>query len=136
VRRYFIAHLAWQVSHRSMQNQMPLLTMKPSEYFARQCVVTCDPDDDTILLAISAIGSERILFAPTIRISIRAPARCANCWGSPGISDADRKKILRDKAIRFLWACRSRPCRPRAPPPRRRPLRRPRPPLNRRAGSG
>ena len=37
--------------------------MRPSEYFRRQCVVTCDPGDPTVALAVEGLGADKILFA-------------------------------------------------------------------------
>ena len=39
------------------------MTMKSSEYFDRQCSVTCDPGDHTIPLAIQCLGSHKIMFS-------------------------------------------------------------------------
>ena len=39
------------------------LEMKPSDYFKRQCVVSCDPGDPTIPLAVQCLGADKLLFA-------------------------------------------------------------------------
>ena len=39
------------------------LSMHPRAYFDRQCVVSCDPGDETIPLAIQGLGADKILFA-------------------------------------------------------------------------
>ncbi len=41
----------------------PVLTMKPSDYFNRNCWISCDPDERTLSATISLIGDERIVWA-------------------------------------------------------------------------
>ncbi len=41
----------------------PELKLKPSEYFARQCYVSFDPDETTLPLLLPAIGEQRIVWA-------------------------------------------------------------------------
>lgn len=42
---------------------MPKLSLKPSEYFARQCVISCDPGERTLASVISLCGEESVVFA-------------------------------------------------------------------------
>jgi len=39
------------------------LTLKPSEYFGRQCVISTDPDDDLAAHAISTVGADHVVWA-------------------------------------------------------------------------
>jgi uncharacterized protein len=110
---YWLGRLDSHFEHRSMRKQMPLLTMKPSEYFARQCVVTCDPDDDTIPLAVAGIGADKILFASDYPHFDSGAGPVREFLEKPGISEADQKKILRENAIRFFGLSMSAQAAPR-----------------------
>ncbi|MSQ26219.1 MAG: amidohydrolase [Dehalococcoidia bacterium] len=39
------------------------VTMKPSEYFARQCYISCEPDEPYLAALAKHIGEDRLLFA-------------------------------------------------------------------------
>src|SRR2546426_7225038 len=59
---YWLARLDAHREHRVLGKQMPI-RMLPSEYFRRQCYVTCEPHDETLPHAIEAVGAERIVFS-------------------------------------------------------------------------
>jgi predicted TIM-barrel fold metal-dependent hydrolase len=99
---YWLGRLDSHFEHRSMRKQMPLLTMKPSEYFARQCAVTCDPDDDTIPLAIQGIGADHILFASDYPHFDSGAGPVREFLAKDGIAPEDQSRILRDNAIAFF----------------------------------
>jgi hypothetical protein len=71
---------------------MPL-KLKPSEYFQRQCFVTCDPHDETLPLAIQGIGAERILFATDYPHFDSAGGAVKTFLSQEGIASADRQKL-------------------------------------------
>ena len=60
---YWVARLDDHFEHPRLGGYMEGLTMRPSEYFQRQCVVTCDPGDPTVALAVEGLGADKILFA-------------------------------------------------------------------------
>lgn len=60
---YWISRLDDHFEHPRLGGYMEGLSMRPSEYFQRQCVVTCDPGDPTIPLAVEGLGADKILFA-------------------------------------------------------------------------
>lgn len=60
---YWISRLDDHFTHPKLGPYMRGLEMKPSEYFQRQCVVSCDPGDPTIPLAIEGLGADKLLFA-------------------------------------------------------------------------
>lgn len=60
---YWLGRLDEHYEHKVLGKQWSLLTMKPSDYFRRQCAVTFDPDEATAPFAIQFVGSERVLFA-------------------------------------------------------------------------
>ena len=99
---YWLGRMDSHYEHRSMRKQMPLLKMKPSEYFMRQCAVTCDPDDETVPLAVQAIGAERIMFAFDYPHFDSGAGPVREFLGIGGLSEADRRKILRENAIGFF----------------------------------
>lgn len=41
----------------------PDLTLKPSEYFDRQCWISCDPDERTLAATIGLVGDRKIVWA-------------------------------------------------------------------------
>jgi uncharacterized protein len=60
---YWISRLDDHFLHPKLGPYMRGLEMKPSEYFKRQCVVSCDPGDPTIPLAVQGLGADKLLFA-------------------------------------------------------------------------
>jgi len=94
---YWLARLDDHFEHRVMGRQMPI-KLKPSEYFARQCFVTCDPHDETLSLAVQGIGAERILFATDYPHFDSAGGAVKTFLSLEGISASDRRKIVWDNA--------------------------------------
>jgi predicted TIM-barrel fold metal-dependent hydrolase len=41
--------------------EVPWLSMKPSEYFRRQCVVSCDPDEANIDVVLREVGNQNVV---------------------------------------------------------------------------
>lgn len=99
---YWLGRMDSHFEHRSMRKQMPLLKMKPSEYFTRQCAVTCDPDDATVPLAVKAIGAERIMFASDYPHFDSGAGPVREFMEIEGLSDADRRRILWENAVAFF----------------------------------
>jgi predicted TIM-barrel fold metal-dependent hydrolase len=99
---YWLARLDAHFDHRSMRRQMPLVKLRPSEYFRRQCVVTCDPDDPTIPLAIQGMGAEAILFASDYPHFDSGAGPLREFMEIDGIADSDRHRILHDNAAAFF----------------------------------
>lgn len=98
---YWIARLDDHFEHPRLGGYMRGLTMRPSEYFARQCVVSCDPGDPTIPLAVDGLGADKILFATDYPHfdSSAGPVREFREAAQLG-EDAERR-ILRDNALDF-----------------------------------
>jgi predicted TIM-barrel fold metal-dependent hydrolase len=99
---YWLGRLDGHFEHRSMRKQMPNITMKPSDYFMRQCAVTCDPDDHTIPLAIEGIGADQILFASDYPHFDSGAGPVREFLAQEGVCRADQIKILRENAIAFF----------------------------------
>ena len=93
---YWLARLDSHHEHRVMGKQMPI-RMKPSEYFRRQCYVTCEPDDATLPHAIEAAGAERIVFS-TDYPHFDSVGGAVNAFEELPITEAQRRRILWDNA--------------------------------------
>jgi predicted TIM-barrel fold metal-dependent hydrolase len=83
--------------------QVSWLKMKPSDYFRRQCYVSCEPEEDRLGEAVQAIGAERVLFASDY------PHWDAKLSGAPqeiiersDLSREAKRKIMGENAARLL----------------------------------
>lgn len=83
--------------------QVPWLKMKPSEYFRRQCYISCEVDEDNLGDTVRAVGEDRILFASDY------PHWDAVFPGAPkalldrtDIGGDAKKKIMGENALRLL----------------------------------
>lgn len=98
---YWLARLDEHLDNRKLRPYYGKLTLSAREYFDRQCVVSCDPSDETIPLAIAGLGADRIVFATDYpHFDSEGGAVNAFC-AVPGIDAADRQKILCDNAVTF-----------------------------------
>jgi predicted TIM-barrel fold metal-dependent hydrolase len=97
---YWLARLDGHREHRVMGKQMPI-RMKPSEYFRRQCYVTCEPDDATLPHAIAAVGAERIVFS-TDYPHFDSAGGAVNAFDELPVAESERRKILWDNASRLF----------------------------------
>ena len=85
-------------------HEVPWLTMKPSEYFRRQCMISCDPDEATIPAVVNYIGEDYVCWASDY------PHWDAIFPGAveelrkhmDGLSVRAQEKILGENARRFL----------------------------------
>ena len=98
---YWLARLDDHFEHRILGTYMPI-KLRPSEYFERQCVVTCDPHDATIPLAIQGIGAHKVLFATDYPHFDSGGLAVKKFMNVPGIAPTDQRSILRDNAIDFF----------------------------------
>jgi len=51
-------HVEWMAA-----SECAHLSLTPAEYFARQCVISTDPDDDVVGGAIKAVGADHVMWA-------------------------------------------------------------------------
>jgi len=98
---YWIARLDDHFEHRVLGKYMPI-KLRPSEYFARQCAVTCDPHDHTLALAVQGIGADKILFATDYPHFDSGGNAVGKFLENPGIAPADQRRILADNAVAFF----------------------------------
>jgi predicted TIM-barrel fold metal-dependent hydrolase len=77
-------------------------SMKPSEYFFRQCLVSADPDETVIAPIIEAVGADYFVWAsdyPHIDASFGVVGEIRSRLGP--LAEADRAKVLGLNAQRF-----------------------------------
>ena len=99
---YWLARLDEHYHHPKLGPYLGGLTMKPSEYFDRQCFVTCDPGDHTIPLAIQGIGSHKIMFSTDYPHFDSSSGVVRDFLALERISNDDRHKILWENAENFF----------------------------------
>jgi len=77
------------------------LTMAPSGYFRRQCIVSCEPDEAPVVWALPAIGNDNVVFSTDYpHTDSRYPTSVETFLELP-LSDEDKRKILWDNCARF-----------------------------------
>ncbi|HZT05948.1 MAG TPA: amidohydrolase family protein [Chloroflexota bacterium] len=76
------------------------LTMAPSEYFKRQCVVSVEPDEVTALPLMEDLGSHLVFSTDYPHIDSRYPEAVDAFLRLP-ISDDPKRRILWDNCARF-----------------------------------
>jgi len=98
---YWLARLDEHIENRKLRPYFGTLTLSAAEYFQRQCVVSCDPSDPTIPLAVAGLGADRIVFA-TDYPHFDSEGGAVNAFrAAADIAPADQHKILRDNAVAF-----------------------------------
>lgn len=98
---YWIARLDDHREHPKLGGYMEGLTLLPSEYFERQCVVTCDPGDPTIALAVQGIGAHKILFATDYPHFDSGAGAVADFLEVADFGETERRRILWDNTLDF-----------------------------------
>jgi predicted TIM-barrel fold metal-dependent hydrolase len=79
-----------------------ILSMRPSEYFRRNCYVSLDPDERTVRHVIEEVGDENILFSTDFPHSDSAFPNATNIFlEMTDLSSASKRKILWDNCRRF-----------------------------------
>ncbi|MGH9025500.1 MAG: amidohydrolase family protein [Acidimicrobiia bacterium] len=82
------------------------LALSPTEYFARQCVISCDPEDALAPWVASQIGTDHMLWAsdfphPDAHFPDAVDTFLAEVDVHGGLSDADLQTIFWDTPIAF-----------------------------------
>ena len=77
------------------------LTMKPSEYFKRQCFVSVEADEDFVKQVIQAIGDDTIVFSTDWPHGDSKYPRAVESFMKLPISDQSKRKILWDNCARY-----------------------------------
>jgi predicted TIM-barrel fold metal-dependent hydrolase len=78
------------------------LTMRPSEYFRRNCWVSVDPDEDVVRHALPSMGDDNIVISTDWPHDDSAYPRAVETFlGLEGVSDTTKRKILWDNCARL-----------------------------------
>ena len=86
------------------RSYFPALTMKPSEYFQRQCFIAFDPDDDLVESVVRQVGDECIVWSSDYpHPDAKFPGTMDVTLQTLGdIPDASRRKLLGENARRLF----------------------------------
>ena len=77
------------------------LTMAPSEYFKRQCIVSVEPDEDIARTVIDQMGCDRLVFSTDYpHVDSRFPDAINTFLKLPW-SDDEKRKILWDNCASY-----------------------------------
>ena len=77
------------------------LTMKPSDYFRRQCYVSIEPDEEPARMMLDAYGADRVVFSTDYpHTDSRYPEATESLLKLP-ITDEEKRKILWDNCAEF-----------------------------------
>ena len=98
---YWIARLDDHFEHPRLGGYMRGLTMRPSAYFERQCVVSCDPGDPTIPLAVDGLGADKILFATDYPHFDSGAGPVREFRDAAKLGEEAERRILWDNALDF-----------------------------------
>ena len=80
----------------------PGLELTPTEYFKRQCFISCEPDEDLVRHVIDVVGDDNILFATDFpHPDAMYPNAVKRFLEIPKVSQESKRKILWDNAVRF-----------------------------------
>ncbi|MEX1007775.1 MAG: amidohydrolase family protein [Acidimicrobiia bacterium] len=83
-------------------NDAPDLSLEPSEYFKRQCFISCEPDEDLLYQVVDALGHENVLFASDFpHPDAKYPTAVKQFLELPKVSTEVKAQILWDNALRF-----------------------------------
>jgi uncharacterized protein len=77
------------------------LTMRPSDYFKRQCFVSVEPDEDGVKYVIDYIGADRLVFSTDYPHGDSKFPNAVESFLNLGLSKDDTRKILWDNCAAF-----------------------------------
>jgi predicted TIM-barrel fold metal-dependent hydrolase len=78
------------------------LTMRPSEYFQRNCWVSVDPDEDVVRHALPSMGDDNIVISTDWPHDDSAYPRAVETFlGLEGVTESTKRKILWDNCARL-----------------------------------
>jgi predicted TIM-barrel fold metal-dependent hydrolase len=80
---------------------MPDITITPSEYFKRQCVVSVEPDETPARHMIEDFGSDQLVFSTDYPHGDSRYPQAVSAFLELPLTDADKRKILWDNCARF-----------------------------------
>lgn len=82
---------------------LPALKQKPSEYFLRQCFVSCEPDDECVRAVLEHVGDECVVWASDYpHPDSHFPGAVERTLGAlEGVPEASRARVLGANAARL-----------------------------------
>ncbi len=80
---------------------MPDLTMKPSEYFKRQCWISIEPDETPARHMIQDFGCDQLVFSTDYPHSDSRYPHAVEAFLELDLPDEDKRKVLWDNCARF-----------------------------------
>jgi predicted TIM-barrel fold metal-dependent hydrolase len=83
------------------KHDAPLLTMKPSEYFKRQCVIGCEGDEADIGNVCQLIGDDNLVFSSDYPHSDSDFPKATQEFFHQEMPADSRRKILWDNCVKF-----------------------------------
>ncbi len=83
------------------KNDAPLLTMKPSEYFKRQCVIGCEGDEADIGNVCQLMGDDNLVFSSDYPHSDSDFPKATQEFFHQEMPAGSRRKILWDNCVKF-----------------------------------
>lgn len=86
----------------------PELPLRPSEYFRRQCWVSCEPDEPYLPRILDLIGEDRVLFASDFPHPDHTWPETAEAMRAVPLPAATRRKILWDNPAALYGLGRAR----------------------------
>lgn len=98
---YWLARMDDHFEHPKLGGYMTGLNLKPSEYFERQCVVSCDPGDPTIPLAVQGLGAHKILFATDYPHFDSSGGAVNDFISVADFGEPERRRILWENIVEF-----------------------------------
>jgi predicted TIM-barrel fold metal-dependent hydrolase len=100
----WVPFLLWRLDeHYEVTFQRPdsQLTMKPSEYFTRQCFVSVEADEDFVKQVIDYMGDDTIVFSTDWPHGDSKYPHAVESFMRLPISDESKRKILWDNCARY-----------------------------------
>ncbi|MGH7834114.1 MAG: amidohydrolase family protein [Candidatus Binatia bacterium] len=101
----WLPYWLWRMDehHEILPFQVPWLKMKPSEYFRRQCYISCEPDEDNLAATVQAVGEDRIVFASDYpHWDSTFPGATRAILENSEITAEAKKKIMEENARKIL----------------------------------
>ena len=83
------------------ETDAPLLKLKPSEYFRRQCVIGAEGEERELPMVVELLGDDNIVFSTDYPHSDSDFPHAVDEFFEMPLSDSTRRKILWDNCARF-----------------------------------
>lgn len=88
---------------KNLSWQVPEIKRPPSEYFRRQCAITCEADEDAVGAVARLVGDDLIMWASDYpHYDSEFPGAVAEMFERDDLDPASRKRIMGGNADRFF----------------------------------